>query len=169
MFFFSNNFIFFFFVCPQDVDRDGDDIWCVLVTADRDQPTERFLPADGHVETLLPVLLLGARGGHELHVLQPVPVRLAERELPEGVQTGAAVLAQRFGIRRRGRGLGPGSARARGRVPVREDVQRQRHVPRNAAAHVRGVAVRPYHRHHRLHRTRSRGEYSRYCCAHQRL
>lgn len=130
-----------------------------MVAADRHQPAERFLPADGHVATLLSVLLPGARRGHELHVLQPVPVRVAERELPEGVQTGVAVLAQRFRVRRGRRGRGPGPPGPRGQLPVREDVQRQRHVPGDAVAHVRGAAVGPDHRHDRLHRTRSRREY----------
>jgi len=81
------------FSFPQDVDSHGDHIRRVLVTVDRHQPVERLLPADGHVDALLPVLLFGARRGHELHVLQPVSVRVVERELPERVQTGVAVLA----------------------------------------------------------------------------
>lgn len=142
----------------QNVDSDGDHIRRVLVTVDRHQPAERFLPADGHVATLLSVLLPGARRGHELHVLQPVPVRLAERKLPEGVQAGVAVLAQRFGVRRGGRGRGPGAQGPRGRLPVREDVQRERHVPGDAVAHIRRVAVGTDHSHHGLYRTRSRRE-----------
>lgn len=143
---------------PQNVDRDGDHIRCVVATADCHKPAERLLPADHPVDALLPVLLLGARRGHELHVLQPVPVRVAKRELPEGVQTGVAVLARQLGVRRDGRGLGPGPAGPHGWLPVRADVQRQRHVPGDAAAHVRRAAVWPDHRHHRLHRTRPRGK-----------
>jgi len=112
------------------------------------------------VDALLSVLLLGARGGHELHVLQPVPVRLVERELPEGVQTGVAVLAQRVGVRRDGRGHGPGRAPVpSGRLPVREDVQRQRHVPGDAIAHVRRAAVGPDHRHDGMYRAGSCRKY----------
>lgn len=144
----------------QDVDSHGDHIWRFLVTADRHQPAERFLPADGHVEALLSVLLLGARRGHELHVLQPVPVRMVERELPEGVQTGVAVLAERFGVRNRGSEHGPGSPGPHGQLPIREDVQRQRHVPGDAVAHVRRAAVGQDHGNHGLHRTRSSREYN---------
>lgn len=129
-----------------------------MAAADRHQPAERLLLADHPVDALLPVLLLSACRGHELYVLQPVPVRVAERELPEGVQTGVAMLARRLGVRRSRRGRGPGPPRPHGRLPVRENVQWQRHVPRDAAAHIRRLAVWPDHRHHRLHRTRSRGK-----------
>lgn len=147
---------------PQDVDRDGDHIRCLVAAADRHQLAQRLLPADGHVETLLPVLFLCARRGHELDVLQPVPVRVAERELPKGVQTGVAVLAQQVGVRFGGGGRVSGPPGPGRPVPVREDVQRQRHLPGNAAAHVRRAAVRPDHRNHRLHGTGSCREFTFY-------
>lgn len=133
-----------------------------MAAADRRQPAQRFLPADDHVETLLSVLLRGARRGHELDVLQPVLVRVAKREFPEGVQTGVAVLARRVGVRvGRRTGRGPGRPPGKGRrVPVGAHVQRQRHVPGDAAAHVRGAAVQPGHGHHGLYRTRPGRKYT---------
>lgn len=139
-----------------------------MAAADRRQLAQRFLPTDDHVETLLSVLLRGARRGHELDVLQPVLVRVAKREFPEGVQTGVTMLARRVSVRvgrRSGRGPGrpPGPDR---RVPVGAHVQRQRHVPRDAAAHVCGDAVQPDYGHHRLHRTRPGRKYTQtHTCA----
>lgn len=61
---------------------------------------------------LLPQLLHGALFGDVLHVLQPLSIRLAQRELPEGVQAGAAVLRlfhRQSALRRQARQLEVGA------------------------------------------------------------
>lgn len=72
----------------SDADRDGDRVRRLVAAPEHRQPAERRQRKHRRLALLQLVLFHGARDRHELHLLQPLPLRLAQRKLPQGIQTG---------------------------------------------------------------------------------
>jgi len=85
------------------VDRDGIDIRLLLAASQRDYSHVRVFQPSLRVAVLPADVFRRARGRDELDRLQPVSVRLAQRQFPERVSHPAAVLVYGFRRRRRRR------------------------------------------------------------------
>lgn len=76
-----------------DADCHGGHIRCLLVAAQHRQRRRRLLLVRQRLVLLQILFLHVALHRHEQYLLQSVPLRLAQRQLPQGIQAGVYVLS----------------------------------------------------------------------------